>query len=315
MTALESFATQHASWLLFFNVFFEQLGVPIPAYPALLLAGALSLSAAVNTPGMVMLLGIVACLLADTIWYLAGRRYGGWMMGKLCRFSLTPDVCVSKNTGLYTKIGPRVLLVAKFLPGAGALSTLLAGATGTPLRQFLLYDTLGSALWVGSAVLIGIVFQDAINQVLALGQAYLPWALAAIALAFVLFIAWRWHQRHALLKRGKAIPRLSVDALAALMEQGDEVVLLDVRAPELDGAPIPGAFRVPPDAALSDVPGLDSGRRIIVYCACPNEISAALLSEKIRATFRDAQTYALAGGYAAWQERAGRRVDEPADLS
>ncbi|MFA4912819.1 MAG: VTT domain-containing protein [Burkholderiaceae bacterium] len=315
MTALESFATQHASWLLFFNVFFEQLGVPIPAYPSLLLAGALSLTAAVNTPGMVMFLGVVACLLADTIWYWAGRRYGSWMMGKLCRFSLTPDVCVSKNTGLYTKIGPRVLLVAKFLPGAGALSTLLAGATGTPLRQFLVYDTLGSALWVGSAVLIGIVFQDAITQILALGQAYLPWALATVVLAFALFLAWRWRQRHALLKRGRAIPRLSVDALARLMDQGDEVILLDVRAPELEGAPIPGAVRVLPDAALSDVPGLDSGRRIIVYCACPNEISAALLSEKIRATFRDAQTFALAGGYAAWQERAGRRVDGPGDLS
>lgn len=315
MTALESFATQHASWLLFFNVFFEQLGVPIPAYPSLLLAGALSLTAAVNTPGMVMFLGVVACLLADTIWYWAGRRYGSWMMGKLCRFSLTPDVCVSKNTGLYTKIGPRVLLVAKFLPGAGALSTLLAGATGTPLRQFLVYDTLGSALWVGSAVLIGIVFQDAITQILALGQAYLPWALATVVLAFALFLAWRWRQRHALLKRGRAIPRLSVDALARLMEKGDEVILLDVRALELEGAPIPGAVRVLPDAALSDVPGLDSGRRIIVYCACPNEISAALLGEKIRATFRDAQTFALAGGYAAWQERAGRRVDGPGDLS
>jgi len=315
VTALESFATQHASWLLFFNVFFEQLGVPIPAYPSLLLAGALSLTAAVNTPGMVMFLGVVACLLADTIWYWAGRRYGSWMMGKLCRFSLTPDVCVSKNTGLYTKIGPRVLLVAKFLPGAGALSTLLAGATGTPLRQFLVYDTLGSALWVGSAVLIGIVFQDAITQILALGQAYLPWALATVVLAFALFLAWRWRQRHALLKRGRAIPRLSVDALARLMEKGDEVILLDVRALELEGAPIPGAVRVLPDAALSDVPGLDSGRRIIVYCACPNEISAALLGEKIRATFRDAQTFALAGGYAAWQERAGRRVDGPGDLS
>lgn len=201
VAALESFVTQHASWLLFFNVFFEQLGVPIPAYPSLRVAGALSLTATVNTPGMVMLLGVGACLLADSIWYWAGRRYGSWMMGKLCRFSLTPDVCVSKNVGLYTKIGPRILLVAKFLPGAGALSTLLAGTTGTPLRQFLLYDALGSALWVGSTVLIGIIFQDTLTQVLALGQAYLPWRVGGVLLALAAFLAWRWRKRHVLIRR------------------------------------------------------------------------------------------------------------------
>ena len=45
--------------------------------------------------------------------------------------------------------------MSKFLPGASALSTTLAGMTRTRLRRFLAYDAAGSALWAGSALLLG----------------------------------------------------------------------------------------------------------------------------------------------------------------
>lgn len=299
MSFLESFAVEHASWLLFLNVFLEQLGVPVPAYPSLLVAGALSLTAVVNTPAVVLLLGVLACVLADSLWYLAGRRYGNWMMSRLCKVSLTPDTCIRKNTGLYVRVGPRILLIAKFLPGASALSTLMAGTVGTSYRRFLFYDLCGSALWVGSALLLGILFKDAVQLILGLASQYVAPGVAVVLAALALFLFWRWWQRHTLLRRSAKVPRMTVDALMALQEAGEDVLVIDVRGPQASGEPIPGAIVVELDHAQADFADIDTHEHIVIYCACPNEISAALLGERIKKVL-GRETYALLGGYDAW---------------
>ena len=302
MSFLESFAMEHASWLLFLNVFFEQLGIPVPAYPSLLVAGALSLEAVVNTPAMILALGVLACVLADSVWYLAGRRWGNWMMSRLCKISLTPDTCIRKNTGLYVRVGPRILLIAKFLPGASALSTLMAGTARTPYRRFLFYDLCGSALWVGSALLLGIIFKDAVQLMLALAAQYLPLGIALVLAALALFLLWRWWQRRLVFRRSANVPRMTVDELIALRAAGKDVLLIDVRGSQAEGEPIPGAMVVELDHQLADFAHMDAHEHIVIYCACPHELSAALLGEKIKNTFGQ-DTHALLGGYEAWSSR------------
>ena len=67
-------------------VFAEQIGLPIPAMPALLAAGAM---AGTGRLSLVLVLAGIASLVSDVIWYWIGRLGGGRVLGFLCRISLT----------------------------------------------------------------------------------------------------------------------------------------------------------------------------------------------------------------------------------
>ena len=64
-----------------------------------------------------LVMAVLACLIADSGWYLAGGRYGGRVLRLICRLSLTPDSCVSQTESVFDRWGARSLIVAKFVPG------------------------------------------------------------------------------------------------------------------------------------------------------------------------------------------------------
>jgi len=183
LSFMSQLVDEYGHALLMATVFFEQIGLPLPAYPSLLLAGAIpasmtGMSALCATLGMV----VAACLAADTAWYWAGRRYGSALTRGVCRFSVSPSACVVTSNNAFRRFGPRSLLVAKFLPGAGAITTLLAGASGTRLSVFLLYDLGGSALWAGSALTLGFIFQETVMVVFEAVRPYIVTSLISFLL-------------------------------------------------------------------------------------------------------------------------------------
>jgi len=93
---------KYGLWIVFANVFLQQIGVPIPLLPTLVVAGALSASAG---PSILASLGtaIAASVIADLIWYLLGKRYGYRVLRLLCRLSISPDSCVRSSEELFTK--------------------------------------------------------------------------------------------------------------------------------------------------------------------------------------------------------------------
>lgn len=298
-----SLLAQYGGWLVFFNVLTEQAGLPVPAYPLLVAAGAMSAG-----PGdwlLAWLLAALACALADTAWYLAGRRYGGRLLGLVCKLSLSRDSCIRQTQGLYLRVGPRSLLVSKFLPGAGALATIMAGLTGTPYRRFLAYQLAGSLLWAGSGLLLGALFRGIVTDVLdALGH-YGVMGLGMLAGLLALYLAAKALRRMILVRSLRVVPRLSLEEMLRWQADGRPMVMIDVRPEgQREAQRIPGAIALDVRAPLETLQLPEA--RIVVYCACPNEISAARLAARLRAAgFVD--TWALAGGYEAWlrREQAG----------
>ena len=145
-------ATPFGLSFVFLNVLLEQLGLPVPAVPTLIVAGALAADGRLPWSG-VAAVAVGACLLGDSAWYLAGRLYGGRVMSVLCRISLTPDTCVSQTQARFERWGARALIVAKFVPGLSMVAPPLAGATRMAYRRFAGYSLIGSCLWVGAAML------------------------------------------------------------------------------------------------------------------------------------------------------------------
>jgi membrane protein DedA with SNARE-associated domain len=91
--------------LVFANVLLQQFGVPVPTLPTLVVAGALSVTGTISAPAA-LVAATVASLLADTVWYAAGIRYGRPVLTTLCRISLSPDSCVRQSEDRLARWGP-----------------------------------------------------------------------------------------------------------------------------------------------------------------------------------------------------------------
>lgn len=188
---------QHTELLLFATVFLEQIGLPVPAYPSLIVAGSLPATTA-GAGFLCQMLGmaVLACLTADMAWYWMGRRFGSTLIRRICHLSISPEVYVMRSASFYQKYGLSVLLIAKFLPGAGAMTTLLAGAHRTSLRKFIVYDAMGSIIWAGSALALGYTFQDSVLKTIAFLVPFAYLGVAAVIFIVLAFIAARWQSRH-----------------------------------------------------------------------------------------------------------------------
>jgi membrane protein DedA with SNARE-associated domain/rhodanese-related sulfurtransferase len=297
--------------LVFLNVLIEQLGLPVPAIPTLVVAGALAANG--RLPGATVgALALAACLIGDSTWYAAGRLYGGRVMNLLCRISLTPDVCVSQTQTSFERWGAKALVVAKFIPGLAMIAPPLAGATRMSYPRFVLFSALGSALWVGAALLAGILLKSEIARILP-RLAGLGGALAVLLLVLLAaYIAFRWWERRRFYM-ALEMARITAAELHEQIEHGAPPVIVDVRsvtARGLDLRRIPGALHVPAQEVERHMGHVPRDSEIVLYCTCPNEASAASAARVLlRHGFHRVRP--LSGGLDAWVA-AGYAVEEAA---
>lgn len=282
--------------LVFAVVLLDLGGLPLPAEPLLIAAGALAQTGAIS-PELLLLAATAACLIADLAWFFIGRKYGRTLLAGICRVSLEPDTCVRNADDLIARHGPRLLLVQKFIPGVSAVAVPTAGSSAMSFRRFLIYDTLGCALWCGAYVGGGLIFSKEINKLLERLSDFGPWALAIVAGAFAIYIAWKVVHRWRL-RRLHRLVRISPEEVAALLDEEHDLVILDARS-SLARADDPRLFPrsiVLEDRAAEDVlTDKHRGHTIVTFCTCPNEASAALVAEQlINAGYRNVRV--LTGG-------------------
>lgn len=287
--------------LVFAAVFAEQMGLPLPAFPWLLTAGALAADGKFNL-GAGLALVVVACLLADSVWFQLGRSRGYHVLRLLCRISLEPDSCVRQTQNVFTKYGLRSVLVNKFLPGISTIVPPLAGMTGVRLDTFLLLDTAASLLYGGILLSLGFLFSNQIDQIGVAATRIGTSLLHLFVAAFVLYVAYKYWQRRRLLRELR-MTRITAEELRRKLDAGEPVVILDVRpahALELNDASLPGAVHLEPDRLGQWQQEIPRDRDIVVYCSCPNEFSAAHVALALkRSGFTRVRP--LHGGFDAWR--------------
>ena len=267
MSRLVAYVTKYGLALVFGNVLVEQIGIPIPALPTLLVAGSLARSGKLSLLALIAA-AVVASLGADTIWYFLGRRYGHRVLKTLCRVSLSPDSCVRQTEGIFEKWGMASVVVAKFITGFSTVAPPLAGAMGAKLPAFLFYDAMGTILWAGGGLMIGFIFHRAIEDVLTFLEGLGTGAVYLLAAALLLFVLFKWWQRSRFYKALR-MARISVEELKKLFERGERPVVVDVRGEaqrRIEPRRIPGAMTMDVsdfDAALA---GIRADVEIVLYC-------------------------------------------------
>ncbi|MYM21912.1 sulfurtransferase [Duganella sp. FT135W] len=261
--------------IVFGIVLVEQIGLPIPAFPVLIVAGAMSVDGDAHWPA-VLGVALVACLISDYFWFRAGRYYGKRILKLLCKISLSPDYCVSQTEDNFNRWGPKALIVAKFIPGFNTIAPPLAGAMGTRTSVFLGFSVLGGLVWSGAGIAIGAFFHTSVDQVLDILSTMGTTALIVLGVLLLLFVSFKYVERKRF-HQSVDIERITIDDLKQLLEQGGEPILVDARsvtAQMLDPA-VPGALLFNGGDPNAEIIALDKGRHIIVYCSCPNDVTAA----------------------------------------
>ena len=289
-------------------VLLHQLGAPIPALPFLIWAGAAAGGDAALLAQSFALATLLGTL-GNAPWYWAGRRYGYRVLRVVCRVTISPDSCVRRTESAFERRGPAMLVFARLLPGLGAVAAPLAGAFGVGTATFVRYDLLGSALRAAVGLALGMVFHDEVDWLLEQLATLGGHAMLAVGLLLAAYVAYRLAQRWLFL-RSLRMARIDAFELAEMMRRGDDPVVLDVRTRShrlADGRQIPGAHAVDLDALESTLAEVPRGREVVVYCACPNEATAARVALQLRARgFQRVRP--LTGGIDAWVS-AGHAFD------
>jgi membrane protein DedA with SNARE-associated domain/rhodanese-related sulfurtransferase len=291
---------QYGLALVFANVLLEQVGLPVPAVPTLIVAGALSAEGTLSGTA-VFAAAFVASMIGDAAWYAGGRVYGKRVMKFLCRISISPDSCVNQTEEQFERWGAGLLVFSKFVPGLSTITPPLAGAARLGWVRFGFFNSIGIALWAGAAIGAGLLLHTQIERLLARLEDMGAVALLLVALLLAAYVAFKWWERRKFYKMLR-MARISVDELYGLMDKEARPVIVDVRSPvarSLDPRAIPGALAADAreiDGLLDQLP---DDRDIVLYCTCPNEAGAAQVA-KLLVDRGYRRVRPLHGGLDAW---------------
>jgi rhodanese-related sulfurtransferase len=98
---------------------------------------------------------------------------------------------------------------------------------------------------------------------------------------------------------------ITAEGLYQLMMSKKDLMLFDVRQPLdllADSEIIPGAKRVPPKDMDNEAVRIPKDLELFVYCTCPNDATARLMSRRARDRHFTKVKF-LRGGLAAWKAR------------
>ncbi|MGH7827820.1 MAG: VTT domain-containing protein [Candidatus Binatia bacterium] len=262
------FLIEHGYALLFGWVLLEQIGLPIPAVPLLIAAGALA-GADKSNLTFAVALAFIAVILADLFWYSLGRYRGGRILKLLCRISLEPDSCVRRTENLFVRHGAHSLLVAKFIPGLNTAAPSLAGIFRMPVRRFMIFDSLGGFFWVVTFTSLGLIFSDQLEQIAVHALRWGGWFVAVLAGSLAAYVLWKYIQRRRFLRRLR-IARITPKELMDKLTAGENISIVDLRQPiDIEAFPqmIPGALRIAMEEIEDRHREIPRDRDVVLYCS------------------------------------------------
>lgn len=295
---------QDAVTVAFVNVLLQQLGLPVPAVPTLLLAGSLAATSAILWE--VLAAAVLASVIADWLWYWSGRLFGYRVLAGLCKLSLNPSTCVSQTEARFIRWGVLSLVVAKFIPGFSTVAPPIAGALRMSQPGFLLASGIGAGLWAGLAIGAGWLLQDAVQSAIAALEQHAARALMMLLFLFGIWLGWKLWQKYRF-RKFCSVPHISPDELIAAMETAQPPLLLDLRGATMiaQTGPIIGARVAEHDFLNEAVGDWPKDRPIVTLCACPEDAGAVQAARHLlNAGYLSVKP--LRGGYEAWLAQKAR---------
>ncbi len=300
-------------------LFVSALGLPLPVSLALLLGGAAAHGGSLRLYWLVPV-AILAENAGASLLYAGGRASGWWLLSKLCRVTMDPEHCIFRSADFFYERGPRVLLIARFIPGLNSMAPPLAGSLHMRAWKFWRLDVLGAALhvlvWSGAGFFLSHSIRQVTGALAVVGHVALSLALLVAAgyASMWLFVQVRD-------RRYRNVKRASVDEVRDRLENPDPerpIVIADVRS---HGYYDPGmqriknSIRVEPNRLGVELDALRETLApecdIYVYCSCVRDATSIRIAHVMEQ--RGQTVRVIEGGLRGWL-RAGCPT-EPVPLS
>lgn len=303
-TYLSQLMQQQSGVLVFVNVFLQQLGLPVPSVPTMILVA--SQMQGFSGLAGILLLAVLASLLADWIWYQAGRSFGYRVLSLLCKLSINPSSCVNQTEARFTKWGVWSLVVGKFIPGFSTVAPPVAGALGMPRTPFFIASAIGAALWAGVALMAGYLFKAQIDFGLALMAQHGVKAVAILLVFLSIVLGWKFWKKLRF-KKMATMRHVSLDEMNVALTSLTPPHMLDLRSASMvaETGFIKDAYVTEYDSLAKSLSGLAKDYPIVTICACPQDAGAVFAAQELQ-DLGYHNAFPLAGGFDTMKELAQR---------
>ena len=298
LTQITESLQRDAVWVVFLNVLMQQVGLPVPVVPTLLLAGSLVLGA--EQMAGLLAAAVLASVFADWLWYLAGRAFGYRVLSGLCKLSINPGSCVTQTEARFVRWGLASLIVAKFIPGFSTVAPPIAGALRMHQAGFLIAAGFGAALWAGVALGVGWLMRDEVQVAIAYLERNVSTAATIVVAALASWLGWKLWQKYRF-RRLSGLPHITPAELIDALQTAEPPLFLDLRGPTMvaQTGHVAGATAAELDFLLDAVGNWPRERSIVTMCACPGDATAIEAARRLLdAGYLSVRP--LQGGYEAW---------------
>ena len=305
MNTLIELVQAYGLWIIFLITLLQSIGIPLPAFAILIVTAAVTPTEAVDIISLI-LTATFGSLMGDIILYFAGKRLGTSILGKLCRISISPDSCVKSSGDIFNRFGPPALTVVKFVPGLSTLAPVVAGVYAMPIFSFVAFSLIAAAFYSIAAVSMGVLFRNEIGSLIDTLTEFGKFGVFIVVITFGIYLFAKWLQRYRLIRQFNT-DRVTVNDLLELIQERSGHIIFDARPADqrTRNGFIPGSIPIS-DINLSEIANLYSEYdEIIVYCSCPNELTAAKYAQKLRRSGLK-RIRPLLGGVDEWTKSGGK---------
>lgn len=306
MNTLVDLIQTYGLWLVFLITLLQSVGLPLPAFAVLIVTTAVTPATEANII-ILILTGSLGTLAGDLILYFAGKRYGTGILGKLCKISMSPDTCVRSTGDIFERYGAPALTIVKFIPGLSTLAPVVAGVYAMRVTLFVFFSSIAALIYLGAAVTLGAVFRHQVDGLITALSHYGTMGGLFVVVLFGLYLLFKWLRRYRLIRQFET-DRVTVNDLIDLIDGESNPVILDARPIDQRkrNGFIPGSVPID-ESSFNDIADRYAGHKeIVIYCSCPNEITAARYAEKLRKVGLK-RIRPLVGGIDAWAQ-SGQQV-------
>ena len=288
--------------ILFVSVFARQLCLPVPAVLFLLAGGAMA-GAGQLSFSLIMLVAIVGCLLADLVWFEAGRKCGSRVLRLLCALASDPSRCIRDARTVFANRGLPLLLIAKFVPGMDGICPPMAGIVGASRSAFIAYDAGGAAFWSAAYIGCGFLFAKELDRVVHYISTGANALILVLGVPLLVMFVWKLIQLVQMILLLRPL-QISPELLKVRLDAGDRLCIIDLLRFEEDPegtALIPGAVRLDPnELRLKAMVVVPDNLDLVLYCGSKNSFVSARVAVAMR-RHGVQRVLVLTGGLAAWK--------------
>ncbi|WP_213981381.1 DedA family protein [Sphingomonas sp. dw_22] len=183
---------------IFLLMVLENVIPPVPSELIMSVAGIAAGQGRMSFP-LLVLVGTLGCAVGNLFWYEVGRRYGYERLrpavDRWGRWLTLEWEDVEKLRRFFHRWGGITVFIFRFMPIGRTVISIPAGLLRMPFWRFLIYTTLGSAVW--NTILVGVGYWLGTNFE-TVDHWIAPVVTAVVALAVLAYL-WRvltWKSRH-----------------------------------------------------------------------------------------------------------------------